>query len=557
MMLHMDHIFFENNDLTFVQLIGDDGIVLPSFNKEYVEFENYTGSGTVVFDVHTSGKHDLEFTYGDSVSYAHNTAIKLATSFSPTRETTYALSDATTTSSFRLDYEYYTIVIQDGKYAIILDITDPENPSQISNITTANSLLTSSIYDVDIFEINTVTYATISGYNEIIIFDISDPYSPHSINSITTYYSDFLRGVAYTEIDDLSYLVTVTQSDGVFILNVTNPHFPSLASSMDTSEYGYGNLSHPDYITTEHFDGHTYAFITDDNPSTDAFVGIVMLDITDPSSPLLASNIPRNDTKFPGLRQPIHLDTLIIDDTLYTITISSDGHLQIINVTTPTNPIHVSSLTSNTEYKMSGARSMDIVELDDNIYVAVPSRYNSGVQFIDITNPEMPIAKIFIGDDGINPSELSQPEEIELFQIESSYYALVAAKYSNAGVQLIKVNSDPIEFLSSNNHPRYAKAGDTLLLKLSVNDTIDSATANILGVNLNSAIITDGGNLNASFIVNSAQLEQYATFSITVENDDGDSYTITENNPLTRPIFVDTISPSISLVGNDPQRKYS
>ena len=165
----------------------------------------------------------------------------------------------------------------------------------------------------------------------------------------------------------------------------------------------------------------------------------------------------------------------------------------------------------------------------------------------------MPIAKIFIGDDGINPSELSQPEEIELFQIESSYYALVAAKYSNAGVQLIKVNSDPIEFLSSNNHPRYAKAGDTLLLKLSVNDTIDSATANILGVNLNSAIIIDGGNLNASFIVNSAQLEQYATFSITVENDDGDSYTITENNPLTRPIFVDTISPSISLVGNDPE----
>ena len=49
----------------FAQLIGETGAVLPSYNKDYVEFENYVGSGTVVFDVHTSGKHDLEFTYGD------------------------------------------------------------------------------------------------------------------------------------------------------------------------------------------------------------------------------------------------------------------------------------------------------------------------------------------------------------------------------------------------------------------------------------------------------------------------------------------------------------
>ena len=129
--------------------------------------------------------YDLEFTYGDSVSYAHNTAIKLALSFSPTRETTYALLRAETTSSFALDYQYYTIVIEDVDNAIIFDITDPANPSQIYNITTANSLLTGGIYDVDIFEINTATYAAISGYNEIIIFDISDPHNPQSITSIT------------------------------------------------------------------------------------------------------------------------------------------------------------------------------------------------------------------------------------------------------------------------------------------------------------------------------------------------------------------------------------
>ena len=80
-----------------------------------------------------------------------------------------------------------------------------------------------------------------------------------------------------------------------------------------------------------------------------------MLDITDPSNPFLASNIPRNDTKFPGLYRPIHLETLIIDDTLYTITVSPTSHFQIINVTTPTNPIHVSSLFTSTENKISGA----------------------------------------------------------------------------------------------------------------------------------------------------------------------------------------------------------
>ena len=45
--------------------------------------------------------------------------------------------------------------------------------------------------------------------------------------------------------------------------------------------------------------------------------------------------------------------------------------------------------------KYHGASILDIVELDDTIYAAVASQYSQGVQFIDITNPEMPISRNF------------------------------------------------------------------------------------------------------------------------------------------------------------------
>ena len=67
---------------------------------------------------------------------------------------------------------------------------------------------------------------------------------------------------------------------------------------------------------------------------------------------------------------------------------------------------------------------------------------------------------------------------------------------------------------SSNQNPKYAKAGDTLGINFNTTDIIASHTGQILGLNA-SATVNDT-EYNATVIVPSTPRESYATFTIQV-----------------------------------------
>ena len=122
-----------------------------------------------------------------------------------------------------------------------------------------------------------------------------------------------------------------------------------------------------------------------------------------------------------------------------------------------------------------------------------------------------------------------------------------------SGIQIIKLEQEQgyVSTSTSNKNPKYAKAGDTLEINFITSGPIASHTSQILGLNANENATVSGAVYNATVTVPSVPMESYATFRIQIVNTHGPSVTITENDISSKNnIFVDTISPSIELVGS-------
>ena len=114
-------------------------------------------------------------------------------------------------------------------------------------------------------------------------------------------------------------------------------------------------------------------------------------------------------------------------------------------------------------------------------------------------------------------------------------------------IQIIKLEPEYISAHTSNQNPKYAKAGDTLDVYFTSIETIESHTSQILGFDVNATV--NGTVYGATVTVPSTPRESYATFTIKVANANGTSVTVTEND-ISSNVFIDTISPSIELVGS-------
>ena len=143
---------------------------------------------------------------------------------------------------------------------------------------------------------------------------------------------------------------------------------------------------------------------------------------------------------------------------------------------------------------------------------------------------------------------------IESIQINDDAYALVASRGSN-GIQIIKLGYEktiqtPFSITSNNANSSYAKAGDTVSIQITINDTIDQSTSTVQILNLNTNVGASGSNtINASVTIPTEDIEMYANFTASITNHLGAMLNLTENNLTGANVFVDTISPTIELIG--------
>ena len=152
----------------------------------------------------------------------------------------------------------------------------------------------------------------------------------------------------------------------------------------------------------------------------------------------------------------------------------SDNGVQIIDITDPYEPIAASAVIhgSGGYNKLQGPRSIATATIGSSTYALVASDTSNGVQIIDITNPYAPTPASSIADNSDGFTKLQGVTSISTTIIGSSAYAIAASR-ADGGIQFINLNHPRLVY-SDNTNPAYAKAGDTLTLEFTVNDTIVS-----------------------------------------------------------------------------------
>ena len=276
--------------------------------------------------------------------------------------------------------------------------------------------------------------------------------------------------------------------------------------------------------------------------------GIQIINITDPYNPTPASALTDGVGGYTELYHPHYVTTVTIDSSIFAIVASfSDDGVQIIDITDPYNPIPASAITDGRDgfTDLDGVIFVTTVTIGASTYALGASVYDHGVQIIDITDPYNPTPASTITKDVNGHADLFDAISVTPVTIDSSIFALVTSQYDD-GIQIVKLE-EYISVDTSNQNPKYAKAGDALEISFTASDIIAYQTSQILGLNPNATV--NDAIYNAIVPVPSAPRESYATFTIQVANANGTSVTVTEND-ISSNVFIDTISPSIELVGS-------
>ena len=455
-------------------------------------------------------------------------------------------------NTFKIGNYTYTWVYSDlgVSNSVIINITDPSSPSQVS-------VLDISEND-DLFVISDAAYAVIDGFtyaiatseinDRVLIINVSNVSDPYVVTYVTDddngNYTELsgAHGIAIVTHNSSTYAIVASFSDsGVQIIDITNPSHPAPVYAIADDDDGYTKLGGAISITTVKIGASTFALVA-------AYVGsgVQIIDITDPSDPDPVSTFGYGQFAVSG---SFDVTTVTIESSTFAlVTLYNGDYVAIIDITNPYYPNTVSKVRDGSIYSvLDGARSITTTTIGSSTYALVTALNDDGIQIIDITDPHNPAPVYAITDDMDGYNTLNQPFDITTVTIDTSTYALVTASYDH-GVQIIKLEPEYISAYTNNQNSKYAKAGDTLTINFTASDTIASHTSQILGLGT-TATVNDAA-YNAAVIVPSTPMESYITFTTQIVNTNGTSATITENDISSKNnIFVDTISPSIELVG--------
>ena len=460
----------------------------------------------------------------------------------------------------------------------IVDITDIESPQFLSR-TNSSGVNDNDVSITTFVEIDGYTYALSAAsdfhihtggleyYSHVMITNVSIPDSPDVLVTLSNGSDGYTKmrhptSIATTTVGSSTYaLVTsgssassatlagqsgkskvLTYDDGIQIIDITNPSSPTPVLAISDDQDGYTELNGAASITTTTIGSSTYALVASRDDS-----GVQIIDITDPTDPIAVSAATDNQNNFTRLAGAYSIATTTIDSSHYAIVVApagTDRGVQIINITNPNTPVAVSTFTSD---NLIDAKSVTTTTLGSSTYAFVTSTYSDGVQILDITTPSTPTPVSHISDGAGGYTALGGAYSTTTTTIDSSTYALVAARDDN-DVQIMSLNPS-MSFDNTNPNPEYAKAGDTLTFGFTTNNAIASDTPQFIIPPKNPSVTIDDTSYDAILTIPSDPVEDYAKFTITLTDNQGVGLFVTEDI-FPASIFVDTIGPRIDLIGS-------
>ena len=375
-------------------------------------------------------------------------------------------SDITATDTLDMGGNAYgvdTFTIGSSTYAIvsiyetdtvrIIDISDPTAIVTVDTETDgANGFTTlDGPQGVETFTIGSSTYAIVAATADdsgLQIIDISDPTNIVAVDAVNDdsidESSEFTGLGGATEIDTFTIgsstyaIVTAATASEIQIVDISDPTDISATDAEHNNKNSF-QLSGVYGVDTFVLGSSTYAIVTN-------WMGnnVQIIDISDPSDIVAKGTATNGVNGFTELYNPYGVDTFTIGSSTYAIVVSNIGGdgIQIIDISDVDNLVAVDAETDgvNGFTMLFGGENVKVFTIDSSTYAIVTAVYDDGVQIIDISDPT-DIVAVDAETDGTNGfTMLDYARGLDTFTIGSSTYAIVASM-SDAGIQIIELNT--------------------------------------------------------------------------------------------------------------------
>ncbi len=432
------HVFYS---LIICAVIGGGGIVAVVYGATVIEFTSSPVAAITdyVFDADEPIPEDERFTVLDDVfdvttvvingnTYALVASrgddgiqiIDITTPDNPSPVAVVTYSD-TDDLTFTLPIGITTVEIDSSTYAIvtaqhndgsvhIIDITTPDNPTLVAAISDyveaddptgsipedERFTVLDNVFDITtvVIDGNTYALAAATSDNGVQIINMTIPDSPTPVAAITDDNDGYTElagayGVTTVVIDGSTYaIVTGFNDNGIEIIDITIPDNPSPTAVFTVANPELGG---PRGVTTVAIDGSTYALVASEYDDS-----VQIIDITTPDNPSPVATItdydPEQDPegsipdnkRFTALDAARDITAIEINGrTFAMVTARADDGVQVIDITTPDDPVSVAAIFDGTDYPALGDPwGITAVEINDSTYALVASRDDDGVQII-------------------------------------------------------------------------------------------------------------------------------------------------------------------------------
>ena len=220
----------------------------------------------------------------------------------------------------------------------IIDVTDPARPAPASSIFAGSEGFDAlhAPVNVDAFDSGGRVYAAVSGSGGLQIIDVTDPARPAPVSTVYDGAHGFeaLSAVVHSDVFEagggLYAILADRGSGGVQIVDITDPARPAPVSAAHDGEGGFEALGGASGVRVFGAWGGTYAVVSAADSD-----GVQLIDITDPASPAPVSAAFDDSDGFEALGAPMHVDVFDIGGRLYAIAASEDDDgVQIIEIST-------------------------------------------------------------------------------------------------------------------------------------------------------------------------------------------------------------------------------
>jgi len=174
--------------------------------------------------------------------------------------------------------------------------------------------------------------------------------------------------------------------------------------------------------------------------------GIQIVDVTDPRSPTAAGSIE--------LGEPYGVDVFEVNGTTYAAVVGDYNVVVLVDLTDPTSPERAGHLSDKADLLLDRSHAVAAFRVNERAYLAVPSYDESGLQIVNVTDPDNPSAAGNLADTGA--TKLSGPFNVAVFERGGKTYAAVPSSPDDS-FQLVNIsnpqNPTPAGKISENQAP--------------------------------------------------------------------------------------------------------